>query len=300
MMIPMNRTVHLIANPYGGTQDNRAMAHQAVSFIKGQGIQVTLEFTERKGHAREIAHSLPYSPETTLCGLGGDGTMHEIINGIMHRNPDEQMPVGLLPGGTGNSFLEDMGIFNCNEALQRIVHGSYSNVDLFKINLDDTNHFVFNVCGWGLFASGNATAESLRYFKKMRYHVAGLWEILRNRNQQAKLTIDNKATQACFSLIVASNTRNVGKSMLLSPKAECNDGKLDLLFLKQSGRLPLMRLFQKLPKGTHVHEPGITYTQCKSYEIDSPSMTLWNLDGEIYSGKKGKVTILPQALKVCI
>ena len=276
------------------------MAHQAVSFLKDRGIQVIVEYTERKGHAREMARALPYAPEATICGLGGDGTMHEIINGIMHRHPDEQMPVGLLPGGTGNSFLEDMGIFNCNEALQKIVRGSYSNVDLLKIHLDDESHFVFNVCGWGLFASGNATAESLRYFKKMRYHVAGLWEILRNRTQQAKLKFDHQASEGRFSLIVASNTRNVGKSMLLSPKAKCNDGKLDLTFLKQSGRLPLMRLFQKLPKGTHVHEPGIAYIQCKNYKIDSPSKTLWNLDGEIYSGKKGEVTVLPQALRVCI
>ncbi|MDA7660614.1 acylglycerol kinase family protein, partial [Verrucomicrobia bacterium] len=112
----MNRTVHLIVNPFGGTQDNRALAHKAFSTLNDHGIKVNVDFSERKGHAMKVARSLSYAPEKTICGLGGDGTMHEIINGIMCRPPEEMMPVGLLPGGTGNSFLEDVGVFNFNDA----------------------------------------------------------------------------------------------------------------------------------------------------------------------------------------
>jgi diacylglycerol kinase family enzyme len=88
--------------------------------------------------------------------------------------------------------------------------------------------------------------------------------------------------------------------MMLSPSAKFDDGKLDLTFLKQSGRWALMRLFQKLPKGNHIHEPGISCIQCTEFEIVALKTTLWNMDGEIYSGKRGKVTVLPHALSVCI
>ena len=296
----MNRTVHLIVNPFGGTQDNRALAHQALSTLNGLGIKVNVDFTECKGHAMKLACSLSYAPEKTICGLGGDGTMHEIINGIMCRPSEEKMHVALLPGGTGNSFLEDVGVFKFNDALRMIIRGNYKNIDLLKIQLDDSYHFAFNVCGWGMFASANAAAESLRCIKKIRYHAAGLWEIIRNRSQQAKLTFDSQTIEGDFSLIVASNTRNVGKSMMLSPSAKFDDGKLDLTFLKQSGRWALMRLFQKLPKGNHIHEPGISCIQCREFEIVALKTTLWNLDGEIYSGKRAKVTVLPHALSVCI
>ncbi len=296
----MNRTVHLIVNPFGGTQDNRALAHKALSTLNDHGIKVNVDFSEHKGHAMKVARSLAYSPEKTICGLGGDGTMHEIINGIMCRPPEERMPVGLLPGGTGNSFLEDVGVFNFNDALGMIIRADHTNIDLFKVHLDDSCHFAFNVCGWGMFASANAVAESLRCVKKNRYHVAALWEIIRNRSQQARLTFDSQTMEGIFSLIVASNTRNVGKSMMLSPSAKFDDGKMDLTFLKQSGRWALLRLFQKLPKGNHIHEPGISCIQCKEFEIVALKTTLWNLDGEIYSGKRARVTVLPHALSVCI
>lgn len=296
----MSRTIHLITNPFGGTRNNQVLARQAVAFFKDHGIKVTSSFTEEKGHAVRIAQSLNYSPEATLCGLGGDGTIHEIINGNMLRPISERLPISLLPGGTGNSFLEDLGIFHFEEALRMVVRGNFQPVDLFKIRLDELNLYVFNVCGWGLFASGNARAESLRFFRKSRYHVAGFLEILRNKSLNAKLIFGEKTIEDRFSLIAASNTRNVGKSMLLSPKAKYNDGKLDLTFLKLSNRIQLMRLFSKLPKGTHIHESEINHTQCKSFEIHSPIETLWNLDGEVYSGKCGKVHLIPDAVNICI
>lgn len=296
----MVRIIHLIVNPKSGIMDNRALTQLACSFFNAKGIKVTIKFTERNGHATSLAFSSPYAPGKIICGLGGDGTMHEIINGIMQRKPQEQMPVGLLPGGTGNSFLEDMGLLKFNKALDAIAVGNVKKVDLFKVNMDEKLHYAFNVCGWGLFASGNACAESLRWVKRQRYNVAGLWEILRNRRQWARFSYLHQTIEDSFSLIVASNTRFVGKGMLLSPEARCDDGKMDLTFLKQSDRLALVRMFLKLPNGTHIDDPNIHYLQTDSFEIQTPKPTLWNFDGEIHSGKKGQIKVMPSALKVCM
>ena len=294
------RNIHLITNPAGGTRNNRELSQIAASFFQVTGINVQISFTEHIGHAIKLAQAIPYSPDAIVCALGGDGTMHEIINGIMHCPEKERLPIASLPGGTGNSFMEDMGLLDFDEALKTIAHATVKKIDLFEIHLDDKLHYVFNVCGWGLFASGNACAESLRCLKQHRYNVAGLWEIIRNRGLRTRFTFHHQTIEDQFSLIVASNTRYVGKSMLLSPHAHWNDGKLDLTFLKHTTRLALVRMFLKLHSGQHIHEPNIHYLQTDAFEIHSSKATLWNLDGEKHLGKVGKVKVLPSALRVCM
>ncbi len=296
----MSRLIHLIVNPKGGTLDNRALAQRAQEHFKSRKIQVSSTFTAHKGHARTIAQSIPVQSETMICGLGGDGTIHEIINGNMQRPETERMPIAILPGGTGNSFLDDLGLLHFEKALNQVCLFQVRPVDLLRVRLDNQLCYVFNVCGWGLFASGNASAESLRCLKKQRYHVAGIWEIIRNKSQNATLTFANESREGRFSLIVASNTRCVGRAMLISPKASWNDGKLDLTFLKKTNRVSLLRMFLKLPKGTHIQETKINYVQTKSYTIQSPHPSLWNLDGEVYSGSKGDIEIRPGAVQICM
>ena len=292
----MIRTIHLITNPKGGVGDNLQLARQVASAVSQHGWKVIHHSTEQKGHAEQLAATIPKRTETVICGIGGDGTMHEIINGLMVRPKGERMPVACIPGGTGNSFMEDIGIVSHTMAIETLLRGQPCKIDLLKAELNNQTRYVFNVCGWGLFASGNHRAESLRWMGTQRYNVAGLLEILRNPTQRGKLTMENQDMEDEYSLIVASNSRYVGKGMLLSPKAAFNDGLLDLLYLKKAERSLLLKLFSKLHKGQHVLLPEVIYRQTNAFKIQSDHSTLWNLDGEITRAKTGKVCIIPSAL----
>lgn len=223
--------------------------------------------------------------------------MHEIINGLMQRPSGERVPIASIPGGTGNSFMEDTGIMNSKRAIENLLKGRKCSVDLLKADLNGKTRYVFNVCGWGLFASGNHRAESLRWMGTQRYNVAGVLEILRNPTQRGKLILGQEESEQDYSLIVASNSRYVGKSMLLSPHANFSDGLMDLLYLKKAKRSLLMHLFSRLHKGRHIELPEVFYMQTDRFEIHSDEATLWNLDGEITRASSGKIQVMPSAIE---
>ena len=293
----MTRIIHLITNPKGGVGDNLQLAHQVEAKLTQHHWRVIRHETTQKGHAEHLSTTITTQSDTILCGIGGDGTMHEIINGLMRRNPCERVPVASIPGGTGNSFMEDTGITAHHQAIEALLKGQPRSVDLLKADLSGQTRYVFNVCGWGLFASGNLRAESLRWMGAQRYNVAGLLEILRNPTQRGKLILGNEEMVKDYSLIVASNSRYVGKGMLLSPKANFQDGLMDLLYLKKATRPLLLSLFSKLHKGRHAELPEVCYQQTDQFEIHCDQSSLWNLDGEITRASTGKVQVIPSAIE---
>ncbi|MDB4665199.1 diacylglycerol kinase family lipid kinase [Verrucomicrobia bacterium] len=293
----MIHKLHLLTNPAGGVGNNLALEQQATSYLKRRGVEVTAYHTQFPGHAEELVRTIPLNSNDCVCGIGGDGTMHEIINGMMQRPENRRVPVSLIPGGTGNSFMEDAQLLDVSKALEVILKNQRKRIDLLEVRLDQNLRYAFNVCGWGLFATGNELAESMRWLGRLRYDAAGLLKILKNDSHEARLEMDESTIEDHFSLIVASNSRYVGKGMLLSPEARYDDGLLDLLYLRKTSRLALARLFMSLHKGEHVNQPGVSYVQTRAFRIQAMALFKWNLDGEATTGKEARVQALKSAIE---
>ena len=101
----MIQKIHLIVNPRGWVGDNVQISSTATSFLEDHGIKRETRLTERAGHAPEIVKQLEFGEEEAVCGIGGDITMHELVNGMMNHTLEMRFPLALLPGETGNSFL---------------------------------------------------------------------------------------------------------------------------------------------------------------------------------------------------
>ena len=104
-------------------------------------------------------------PETIDVGIvvGGDGTMHELINGMMTRTDGRKLPIGLITGGTGNSFMHDMDCLDPVNAAKRIVTDRRRSIDIFRCEADGTIYYGFNIVGWGIPTDANNLAEKLRW-----------------------------------------------------------------------------------------------------------------------------------------
>ena len=76
--------------------------------------------SEYSGHAKILAGTLDFTGYNGLCAIGGDGTMSEMVNGILNRKDNELIPIGLIAGGTGNAFMHDIDCLNPLEAAKRI------------------------------------------------------------------------------------------------------------------------------------------------------------------------------------
>lgn len=298
--LSMVRRVHLITNPKGGVGNNMALAEKARTYLENQGLGTCLHITKYAGHGGEILESLECAAGDAICGIGGDGTMHELVNGMMRRDPASRIPLTLLPGGTGNAFLRDLNCLEPAKVLERIVGDARRFIDLFAVTVGGRKRYGFNIVGWGLFSSGNRLAESLRVLGRRRYDIAGLLQVMRNRRFSAMLEADGKTLEGGFTLVVVSNTMHTGEGMKLAPRAKLDDGKLDLIYVKEATRRALFRLFAKLGRGTHVDEPGVHYMQVSELKLITEELIPVILDGELIESGSFDVRVLPGALELLI
>lgn len=177
---------------------------------------------ERKGHGEELCSTIDLTPFDVLCFIGGDGTFHECVNGLMKRSDQEghNIPVAMIPGGTGNSFaLELFGDTDLTLAIDTVKRGTHVPIDIAKVTKLEPNEqgdmmhdiFSFNSIHWGLASKVNVTAEKLRWMgRAVRYTTAALMEVMNGESLPAKISFeeaDGKVTEYSedFCLAIANN-----------------------------------------------------------------------------------------------
>lgn len=296
----MLQKLHLIANPKGGVGDNLQIAKTAEEFLTGHGIETTLHVTERAGHAPEMVETLECGSGEAICGIGGDGTMHELVNGMMRRAPENRVPLALLPGGTGNSFLYDLDCGETESALNRLIEPNQRSIDLFEITVEGKKRYGFNIVAWGMASAANVLAESLRALGRRRYDIATVIKVLRNRKYRARLESDGETLDGDFTFVALCNTVHTGEGMKIAPKADMADGKLDLIYIREASRIQLVRLFSKLGKGGHVGDPLVTYLHTAGLKVTTEDSVPITLDGELIESGSFEVKVLPGALELLL
>ncbi len=296
----MIRRVHWITNPKGGVRDNLALAHRARDILQEHGISSEIVVTQHEGHARKLVEELNFEDGHVIGGIGGDGTMHELINGLMQRPERERMPLTLLPGGTGNSFLRDLGCLDPVQVLKGLRSPARRLIDLFEVQIGDSVHYGFNIVGWALFSYANELAESLRWIGRRRYDVAAFIRLMQNRHFEAHLEFDGQVVEGCFAFLAASNTVHTGDNMKLAPRAQLDDGKLDLVYLRNVNRRTMLSLFKGLKEGRHVDSPEVKYYHVSEFTLRTEEELSIVLDGELIEGGSCSVRVLPGSLELLI
>ncbi len=297
----MPHRVHFIVNPKGGVGDNESLAKRATEWLAEHGIESKVWLTTRAGHAREMVREMEWRKDDAVCGIGGDGTMYELVNGMMGRPEGGRVPLGLLPGGTGNSFLHDLDDLDPSNLIEKIARGERRRIDLFQVKVSGTVRYGFNIVGWAMFSTANQLAERLRCLGRRRYDAAALVQILRNRSIPGRLCMDDgEALEAEFTLMAIANTMHTGEGMKLAPKARIDDGMLDIIVVEKRSRRALIRLFSKLGSGRHVDEPGVRYEQVTRVRLQTEATIPLNIDGELVGSGPFEVQVLPGALEVLL
>lgn len=292
--------VYLIYNPYSGNKK----AHSILEKIKPifDEAQLVTEIIETKyaGHARELANTLPFDGFDGLCVIGGDGTMHEIVNGMLKRADGARIPIGLIAGGTGNSFLHDVDALDPEVAARRILTGRLRPVDIALVDANGETLYGFNIVGWGLPTDITATAAKLKWLGGQCYNIASIIEVLRNKPRLAKVQIDKQNIAGDYGFILGCNTIHTGTAMKMAPLAQINDGLIDLIVVRKAGRLKLLYLFTKIFSGKHIGDPAVVYHQAKQFTIEPLENHALNIDGEMIGCTPVKVKMLKGEINVLV
>jgi len=258
--------------------------------------------TERPGHAREIAESC--NGYDIIAAVGGDGTVGEVISGIM----DKQEPrprLAVIPCGTGNDIARSAGIFSVADAVAALREGHSHAFDLVRVDgqVDGRNEHRH------AFLFGNAGFTSIPMMKPWMkrllgatgaYYMAALLQVLAYRAPHMTVRVDGREYAGQTYLVVTGNSEWVaGNSMRLSPGAIPDDGELNVAIIPSASIYKVVtQLFPHITKGTHIDDPGVSYFTGRKIEVHSEPPAVLDLDGELFGTTPATFSICPLALEV--
>lgn len=263
----------IIANKSSGKGNGAKCLATITSYLDERAISYNVYETQCTGHGKQLAQELSHNGSDIIVALGGDGTFHEVLNGIDF----EKSRIGLVPAGRGNDFAKGTGAaaLDPKKAIADIVAGVPRELDYIRIG----NKRCLNVGGTGLDVDVlQKTASS----KNKLSYVASLFRcLLKFKPYPVEVTIDGNTTH--FDCIMAGvcNGTQFGGGIKLSPLSKADDGKLDVIIMEKPKRVPTVLVMPKFVKGKHMNKPYTHHIACESIKILTKAPL--ELDGEIYT-----------------
>lgn len=294
------RRCQVIVNPRGGRHRGIAIWERVRPIFDEAGWDLAVRVTEYSGHARALARTLSSDGDAGLCVLGRDGTVHEVVNGLMEREPPSLLPLGLIPAGSANTLHQHLGCTDPRVAARRIVAGRTGPLDVVRVAMGTQVLYSVDLIGWGSVADVNCAAERWRFLGPSRYTAAALWQIVRACCYPARILLDDRVVEDEFLFAIACNAKYAGKGLKMAPRAELGDGKLDVVLCRRTSRLQMLRLFAKLRTGSHTTLDCVEYRQVKSLAIEGAASERLDIDGEVKGQAPFRAEVLPGALEVFI
>jgi len=291
----MNQSIVMIVRP-GVAEEALAALGAEAERLRAAGSRVELRTTAEPGDGERLARAAADAGAQLIIAAGGDGTLNEVVNGLASASCRPRLAV--VPLGTANDFANGLGIpSDVGGALSIALEGRPLDVDLPMVN----DRYFINVStgGFGAEATEQAPAESKRMLGAWAYLVTGAKQFADLRPVTGTIEAEGRvAHRGAFLLFAVGNARQTGGGSLLTPRAELNDGLLDLLVVRAVPRLDFLALLPDLRAGTHLESPDIVYAQTSSIVIRSDEEISVNADGEPMRGTEFRYRIGERPLVV--
>jgi diacylglycerol kinase (ATP) len=286
-----------IINPIAGNGFAISLTEKLREMISRYNLQADIAFTTKKGHATQLSRQFMETGYQYIIGIGGDGTFNEIAAPLINH---KSVITGLIPGGTGNDFIQITGFPGRFEEKDWEMFFKQNNVPM-DVGQCNGKHFL-NGMGLGFdaqVASENYTEEGeVKTGGKYKY----IWHILKTllffKEKRMTVVSDGiKSETDCFINTIAIGRRFAG-SFFLTPKAIANDGLLDVCSIKRLSLPQRLKILLMVPKGTHINDKKVNYYQTENLSIEFPGKVPFHVDGELFFSDKFEISLLPGALNI--
>jgi len=299
--------VKVILNPWS----DRGQAIQQEDTIKVAARQyggVDVVLTERPGHAQALAREAAGAGYDLVVAAGGDGTIHEVVNGLVWGG-QANARLGVIPIGSGNDLAYTLGLTaDVETAVQRLFTGQPQTIDLARVE-DDRGRYriVSNGLGIGFDATIAIQAEGITRIRGFpMYALATLRTIaFYYQTPSCNIHFDDESISQEVLLLAVGLGKRAGGGFLLTPDAAVNDDFLDSCTVNPVGRLTMLNMLPRVMKGTHVTSRHVTMRKSRRIHIKSNMPLPIHIDGEIFAYPKNNVrevtvTSLPEAIEVIV
>ncbi len=269
------------------------------------GLEGQTLVSERPGHLAELAAEAAAGGAKELIVVGGDGTVHEVVDGLARAGASERVELGLLPLGTGRDFARSLRIpRRLDDALEVARSGRLRTVDIGRATYATAGgeaqaHFA-NFAGAGI--SGAIAARANRTSKALGGKASFFWATLAvfSRWQPTEMTIeiDGVSRQAHLLEAVAMNGDYTAGGMWVAPEASLEDGVFDVVLIGAFSKVEFTTTFPKIYRGRHVSHAKVEIVHARELRVDAPSPLPVVLDGEQPGTTPVRFEVLPAALRV--
>jgi YegS/Rv2252/BmrU family lipid kinase len=262
--------------------------------------EARLEVTRRAGDAERWAADAAVDGYDRVVAVGGDGTIQEVINGLVDGGPTASL--GIVPVGGGNDLARSLGLpRDAGECWSLAVGARERTIDLALARDRRGRERWFSSAGGIGYDALVAQALSRHAgWRRSRagYLVTALAELWRFTNRHVEVTIDGRTEARTIMLMAISNGAYYGGGMRISPTAEVDDGLLDLCVVGDLSRFAAIRQIPNLYRGTHVNHPAVEIVRARHVVVDGGADTLVHLDGETFGHLPLEVELRPARLVV--
>jgi len=293
------RPVSMFVNPAAGRGRAGRRLSRILDVFAEAGIDMDLQTSRSVGDLEDQIRIAVSSGAERIIVAGGDGSIHEAVNGIMRAEGSAKL--GIIPTGTGNDFAKACAIPLDWEQASRLLaarlttDSTYRQIDIGRMN----DRYFANGAGIGFDAKVTKVARSYRWPIGDLIYLLAIFRCMVDGIATPNVTIvaDGLNWDAPLTLASISNGAWVGGMFHIAPMARNNDGQLELLIASPVSRLRIMSLLPKLIRGEHLAEPEISHASVRRVRIEASTPVPSHLDGEVGEFEKNyDIEILPGAL----
>ncbi|NMO94365.1 diacylglycerol/lipid kinase family protein [Paenibacillus lemnae] len=267
----------IIINPSSGKEEALKHVQTVEALLLDQGFDVIIKETAKELDATHFCIAACDDCFDLVVSIGGDGTLHETINGIIDR--DHRPKLGIVPLGTVNDFARALHIpLDPEEAIQTLASTNVRKVDLGRLN----DQLFVNVVAAGSLAESLSavTSEDKSRFGSFAYIKEGLKELVGNHSIPMTIAYDDQVWEGESPLFLAALTNSVGGFEKLAPEASVDDGLLHCFIVKDLGLFNTVTASISLLFGSLKNHKDVIYFTAKKVTVTSPEPVKTNVDGE--------------------
>lgn len=299
--------IKVIVNPAAGAGKTAKKWPRIKSVMEDMELDFEYSLTEAPGHAMELTKSAAQKGCEMVVSVGGDGTIHEIANGLYAAGANKDVVVGIVNTGTGADYIRTIGVPRAyKEACGCLNSQSRCTVDLgvveYRTNGGVAKRLFVNFAGLGFDAEVvKATTVKFKSLGAMASYLMGLFSTLMSyENRSIAIVVDGEVMERKVCTVMMNHGKYGGGGMFAAPDADPGDGFFDVLIIDDMTKPDLLLSLPRIYKGTHLTHPKVSLKRAKEVEIRPVLATAVQADGELLGEAPARFTVLPAALTIVI
>ncbi len=284
-----------IVNPVAGGKKGKKIANaikKIKAYLTERKIDFSMHFTHKKGGAKDVTEEVIKNGATTVIAVGGDGTLHEVINGF---SDFDKVAMGIIPCGTGNDFASALNLpFDVEKALDLIIDGTPKYTDFMQM----PTVRGLNVIGTGIDVDVLKRYAKKKKKNKLAYTTSLIKTLFKFNYVKFGADIDGEKEEYTSFIACIANGNRYGGGIPICPPADATDGSLNFVAVDQMKKLKIINAFLKLKKGKLLTLKQSHHKLAKRIEIFPEGEYTVNVDGELYDNIPFVVEVISNTLRL--